>query len=317
MKNRRTFLVALMFFTVIPACALPGLPTSSSPLPTLTVDEGSIETMVAGTVSAVIAQTEQTMPSLTPIIAYTATPIIIFTAASTSTATPTLIVTSTSTIPAPPSPTGTATANISRSQSNLIQQQDGSNLFTDDLAGYEIKVPAGWLALRINEGEYLDAFSLPEASNMNVRQSLLSVQKEDPTALRLFAIDTKAEHIKNEFVSDMSFVLDKNKEISLNSYDDLQTIAGKIPSSTEAFRFEVTSVNIFTNASGLEIGVIEARSSFASSTGVNVIIYQKQVFFNVPKGTQTITLTTLSDFKDTLLPAFDTMIGTVRIIFEG
>jgi hypothetical protein len=317
MKNRRTFLIALIFLAVIPACVIPGLSTSSVPLPTLTVDTGQIETMVAGTVSAAIAQTEQAVPSLTPTTAFAAT----FTATSTSGLTATVQSTSTSTPTLTntytPAPTGTATARISRSQSSLVQQQDGSMLFTDDLAGYEIKLPAGWLAMRINEGEYLDAFSLPEASNMNVRQSLLGVQKENPNILRLFAIDIKAEHIKHEYVSDMRFALDDARDISLNSYDDLQAIASKIPSSAEVFRFEVTSVNIYTTASGLDIGVIESRSSFASSTGADVIIYRKQVFFNVPSGTQSITLTTLADLKETLLAAFDAMPGTVKIIFEG
>jgi hypothetical protein len=62
--------------------------------------------------------------------------------------------------------------------------------------------------------------------------------------------------------------------------------------------------------------VIEARSSFTNAVGIDAVIYQKQVFFNVPVGTQSITLTTVADLKDTLLPAFDAMLETVEIVVE-
>jgi hypothetical protein len=301
MNNRRTFLIALIFLAAITACVVPGLPAASTPLPTLTVDTGRIAMMVAGTVSAVVAQTEQAQPISTPIPA-----------AATFTFTSTPASTSTSA----PLPTATPTPQSSPSQSTLTKQADGSILFTDEYAYYEIIMPAGWLTVRVNEKEYLDAFSLQEAANTHVQQSLLSVQNEDPNVFRLLAIDTQAAHIQNEFVTDMRFVLDEEMDISLNSDEDLQAIAQEIPTSAAVFRFEVTSVKIFTSASGIDFGVIEARSSFTNAVGIDVAIYQKQVFFNVPVGTQSITLTTVADLKDTLLPAFDAMLETVEIIVE-
>jgi len=296
MNNRRTFLIALIFLAAITACVVPGLPTASAPLPTLTVDTGRIAMMVAGTVSAVVAQTEQAQPTSTPI----------------PTATSTLAPTSTSV----PLPTATATSQSNPSQSTLTKLEDGSMLFADERAYYEIKLPAGWITARINEKEYLDAFSLEEAANAHIQQSLLSVQNEDPNVFRLLAIDTKPSHIQNEFVTDMRFALDEEMDISLNSDEELQAIAQEIPASAEAFRFEVTSVKIIPSANGIDFGVIEAKSSFTNATGANVEIYQKRVFFNVPPGTQSITLTTLASLKDTLLPAFDAMLETVKIVVE-
>ncbi|MBV5337299.1 MAG: hypothetical protein J0653_04865, partial [Deltaproteobacteria bacterium] len=298
MDNRRIFLIALISLMAITACVVPGLPTASAPLPTLTVDTGRIAMMVAGTVSAVVAQTGQAQPASTPI------------PTATSTFTPTPASTSV------PLPTATPTSQSSPSQSTLSKQEDGSLLFSDEFAYYKIKLPAGWLTVRINEKEYLDAFSLAEAANTHVQQSLLGVQNEDPNVFRLLAIDTQAAHIQNEFVTDMRFVLDEEMDISLNSDEDLQAIAQEIPASAAVFRFEVTSVKIFTSASGIDFGVIEARSSFTNAVGIDVAIYQKQVFFNVPVGTQSITLTTVADLKDTLLPAFDAMFETVEIIEE-
>jgi hypothetical protein len=196
----------------------------------------------------------------------------------------------------------------------LTKLGDGSTLFTDELAHYEIKLPAGWLAMRIDEKEYQDAFLLEEAANIHIQQALLGVQSEDPNVLRLYAIDPA--RVQNEFVTDVRFVLDENRDISLNTDAELQAIAGEVSTSAEVFRFEVTSVKIIKSASGMDFGVIEAKSSFTGALGVDVPLYRKQVFFNVPPGTQSITLTTVDDIKGTFLPAFDAMLETVRIITE-
>ena len=111
----------------------------------------------------------------------------------------------------------------------------------------------------------------------------------------------------------MRFILDETKNIDLSSDADLQAIAEKVPASAAPFRFEVTSVEIITSPSGIQFGVIEAKSSFTSPTGADVPIYQKQVFFNGKSGTQSITFTTLVDLKETLLPAFDAMLETIKI----
>jgi len=289
MNTKRIFFIAMIFLATI-ACVVPGLPTASAPVFAPTVDTGPIETMVAGTVSAAITQTALAQPTSTP----------------TSTATATATATATST----PAPTETPTP---QAQSTLTKQADGLILFADARAGYQIKLPAGWLAVRVNEQEYLDAFSLEEAANTNIQQSLLSIQTEDPNVFRLLAIDTKAAHIQNDFVTDMRFVLDEKKAISLSSDADLKAIADKVSASATVFRFEVTSVKIVTTASGTKLGVIEAKSSFENAAGANVAIYQKQVFFNTKSGTQSIIFTTVTDLKQTTLPAFDTMLETIDL----
>jgi len=305
MNNKRNFFMAPVFLMIILACVVPGLPTASTPLPTLTADTGAIETLVAGTVSAAIAQTQQSIPGPSPVV-------VIVTASADSTPTPTVASSPTPTYTV--TPTFTATPTQNPSQSALTRHEDGSVLFRDDLADYKIKLPLGWLALRINEKEFLDAFSLEEAANTHVQQSLLGIQNEDPNILRLFVFDPS--HIQNDFVTDMRFVFDRGGRISLTTDADLQSIAAKIPNSAAVFRFEVTSVKMGTSTSGVDFGVIEARSSFTSAAGADVGLYQKQVFFNVPLGTQSITFTTVADLKEILLPAFDAMLETVTLIEE-
>jgi hypothetical protein len=301
MNCRRIFFVALTLLATIPACVIPSIAAPSTPLPTLTVDSAAIETMVALTVSAAIAQTEQSVPSPEP------ASIIVVTAQTTSTPAP--IATPTYAPQATATPTPEA---ASLSQSLLTRLEDGSMLFADNRAGYQIQLPPGWLAVRLNEKEYLESFSLQEAANTHIQQALLGVQNEDPNSLRLFALDTQPAHIQNEFVSDIRFMLDAGKVISLNSNDGLQAIADKIPASATVFRFEVTSTRILTSVSGMQFGIIEAGSSFTNSAGVEVPLYQKQVYFNTRGGIQSITLTTLAGLKPALLPIFDAMLETIK-----
>jgi hypothetical protein len=313
MNTRRTLFIALIFLATIVACAIPGIPTTSAPTLAPIVDTGQVGTMVAETVSAAIAETEQAHPTATPSQPPTSTPV----PASTTTSTPAPTETSTAQTSATQStltvPTVSPTAQTSLSKSSLTEQDDGSMLFVDERAGYRITLPAGWLAVRVNEKEYQDAFSLEETVNPNVHQSLLSIQDEDPNTFRLLAVDTQPAHIQNEFVTDMRFVLSGQKNISLSTDADLQAIAQKIPTSATVFRFEVTSVKIITTANGTRLGEIEAKSSFTSATGTTVILYQKQVFFNIKAGNQSIILTTVSDLKGTLLPVFDAMLETIKV----
>ena len=294
MNKKLTFFICVVFLSMITACVIPGFSTPAAPIFAPTADTGAIETRVAGTVSAVLAQTEQAQPTARATFPETATPPPI------------------STTPAPTS-TVTSTPEVNLAQSTLTQQADGSTLFIDERAGYEVTIPADWLTVRVDQKEYLDAFSLEEAANANIQQSLLSVQSEAPNTFRLLAVDTQPTHIQNDFVTDMRFVLDEQKKIDLSSDADLLAIAEKIPASAEAFRFGVTSMEIITSPSGQQFGVIEAESSFTNPTGAKVPIYQKQVFFNTASGTQSITLTTLFDLKETLLPTFDTMLGTIKV----
>jgi hypothetical protein len=268
--------------------------------------------MVAATVSIAIAQTEQSAPSPAP------ASVIIITATPTVTLPPTATAVFTSTPTASPAPTVIITPSAeSPSQSALTKLGDGSYLFSDTRAGYEVKLPANWTVMRIREKEFTDALnSVETTSNPHMQQALLGVQNEDPYILRLFAVDAQPAHIQNEFISDMRFTLDAGKNINLNSDVDLQAIAAKIPTSATVFRFEVTSVKLFNSAAGVQFGVIESQSSFTNNAGVDVPLYQKQVFFNTKGGIQSITLTTLANLKDTLLPVFDAIMETVNLVVK-
>ena len=152
MHNKRILFTALTFFAAITACVVPGLQSAPAPTFVPTVDTSRLETMVAETVSAAITQTEQARPTST----------------ATSQPSPT---------PAPTIEASvTPTSETIPSGSTLTVQVDGSTIFVDEHAGFEITAPAAWLVMRVKEQEYLDAWQLAIAADENVQKSLFSVQ---------------------------------------------------------------------------------------------------------------------------------------------
>ena len=170
--------------------------------------------------------------------------------------------------------------------------------------------------MRVNEQEYFDALKLAEAADPNIQKSLQGINTKDPNTFRLLAIDTQDGHVQSEFVTDINFIWDEQKEISFDSDEDLQAIAEELSAEPATFRFEVASVQIITAANGIQIGVIEAKSSFTDTSDAEVSIYQKQVFFKVKTGTQSIIFTTVEGLKEATLPAFDAILETISLIVE-
>jgi hypothetical protein len=279
MNNRRIFFTSLTFLVAISACLLPGMQTVSAPTFAPTIDSAQLEQMVAATVSVAIAETQQSLP------------------------TPTLV-------PTASKPTQTATPEPIKSDSALTQK-NGASIFSDERAGYQVTIPEGWLAVRVDAQEYYDAWTLAEAADPNIQETLLGVKSEDANKLRLLVIDTQDGHIQSDFVTEIRFVLDE--AASFNSIEDLQAIADKIPSETSALRFEVTSVQTIIAPSGIQFGMIEANSSFTNASGDLVKVYQKRIYFKTKAGVQSVIFTTLESLKESTLTDFDAMIETIKL----
>lgn len=281
MMTRRALLTALILFTTILACVVPGLPAASpfgedaSPSPTPDI---RLDIMIARTVSAALDLTALAVPTLTPTL---------------------------------PPPTVTPTPKPFSSGSTLIKQDNGSTLFVDESAGYEITVPTGWLAVRINEKEYNDAWTLPENADIHIQTSLLSIKEQEPATFRLLVLDTQEGHIKNEIVTNINFIWDAQTVLSFDTDVDLQAFADELPSDTAGLT--VSSVEIIIPPSGAPYGVITSKVGGFNASGAQVSLYQKMVLFNLKTGTLVITFTTENEFAETTLPVFGAMLGTIAV----
>lgn len=280
MNIRRAMLAALTVLTAVLACVVPGLPSASQPAPTV---DTRLEIMVAETVSAALAQTQQSVP------------------------TPTLPPTSTST----PTATVSPTPETNSSASSLTKLDDGSTYFADSLVEFEITIPAGWLAVRINQQEYLDAWLLPELANPALQRSLGSIENLDPTELRLFVLDIQEGHTEIDFVTNMNFYWDKSSDLSLENDEDLKAEAATLPQALPGL--EVTATEISATSLGIPVGSITSKTPVTTLGGVNLEIFQKQVFVKVGEGVLIITLSTTEELKQATLSQFDAAIDTMAV----
>ena len=280
MPNTKTrgIIAAALLMTAALACALP-FQDASVPPPT---PDTRVGTSVAGTVAAAMD--------------LTATALV-----------PTATIPPTST----PAPTETATPEESGAGSSLTAQADGSTLFVDERAGYRVTIPAGWLAVRINEQEYLDAFLLPQAADDTIQKALLSIQNQNPDVTRLFVVDLMEGHMPKGLVTNVNIVWDEPFEIDFETDEELQALADE--AAKAAVGPTVQSVNFVVPTNGDVYGEIVLETQGLTPSGESASIYQKLTVFDLPKGTLYITLTVESGFADTVLPYFTAMLDTLAI----
>ncbi len=282
MNIRRALFAALILLTTILACVVPGLPAASQPAPT---PDTRLYTMVAETVSVALEQTQQAIP------------------------TPTIVPTSTST----PRPTITPspTPDMEDSGSTINKLEDGTSQFMDTRAGYEISLPVGWLPVRAKSQEYLDAWLLPELSNPAMQRSLGSIENMNPDELRLFVLDIQEGHVEIDFATNVNIYWDQKTEMSLENDEALKAEAEALPKALTGL--EVLTSELSATASGIPIGVITSKTPITTLDGVNIELFQKQVFIKTSVGTLHITLSTTEELKQAVLPQFDAMIETLKI----
>jgi hypothetical protein len=283
MNHRRTLCIALFPLLSIMACAIPGIPSSSTSVPVPVVDNDRLQTMVAGTVAAAIAKTEQAAP----------------TAETPSENVPT------------PSKTPASTDEITAPGSSLTAQDDGTILFVDEHAKFQVNISPGWLPVRINEQEYLDAFSLPAAADAAVQSELTDIKTLDPNIFRLFVYDLQDGHLISGVITGIDFVWDVEGVISLENDAGIQEAADDLAASTPGLN--VTSSSVTSTANEIPIGIILCELAGETFSGADAMLFQKHVHLNLPSGVLIISFTTEQNFKDATLPFFDTMIETIKI----
>jgi hypothetical protein len=278
-NRSQTLLAIAVIFLIALACALPDLSVSGS---TPVEDAVLLQTMVAETVAAALSQTAQ---------------------ASIPLSTPTS---------AEPALTEMPTAGPSGSGSTLVVQDDGTTLFTDQRAGFEVTVPAGWLALRVNEQEYYDAWSLAVASDPSIQQSLTFIRSQNPNVFRLFGLDVQDGHLQSGFVTNLNIVWEELDDLSLEDDSDLQEMAAELPQSISGL--QVISVELATTSGGIPIGIIESRATLQTVSGTNILSILKQVVFKPRTGSVVISLTTIEALGDVVVPPFDGMVETIKLV---
>jgi hypothetical protein len=209
-----------------------------------------------------------------------------------------------------PTQTLTPTPQISTSGSALVNLTDGSTQFIDYRAGVQLEFPSIWLAVRVGEAEYYQAWEREPAKNPQVFDILTTLQNLDPNKFRVTAIDIGSEGIRYKNVSKIDVVVAPDDARTLYAVKITET-EKKLPLS----KFKLLSSGFSKTSDGIETAVLTFQWESVSSTKETFMTYHKEVIFKVPSGTVAIQLFTTLELKDVLTPEFDEIVGSL-VLFE-
>ena len=207
-----------------------------------------------------------------------------------------------------PSPTATLTptAVVSAQGTSLETQADGSTLFTDHKAGMQLTFPSGWLAMRLDQKEYYEAFALDVTlANPPITDRLTQIQKNNVDSFRLDAIDIRPGHIVKGVISDISVVF---REGDTHTLEEWAKAERQAINPFQGYKFLSSEYQQTTN--GMRVLVIEQSWDFVT----DATVYYRGVFFSLPSGTVLLTFQTNLDFKDTVLPDFEQVVNMLSAI---
>lgn len=271
-KNGYIGFYSIFLLTIILACILPG----QAAQPTLATDPNSLSTFIAGTSQVLAAQTEQaaalTIPSVTPTVMPTETLV--------------------------PSP------EISVEQTSLVTQSDQSTVFTDYKVGIQMTLPAIWMPLRVGEKELYKAMESDFVKNSpQLMEDLTYMQTADVTKQRLYAFDTREDHLFDNRYSNFGVIY----------------VAGNFQTPEDWLKYRET----LPKREGEEIIATTFRDT---SNGIHALILERKVadpdgstyvyeiFFNVPSGAVLIGFLTEFGFEDSVIADFEQVVEGIALL---
>ena len=270
-KHSQILLSGICLFMGVVACVVPGQTSPPEPVS----NPGAAETFIAGTVQAAANQTEQ---------------------AGLITSTPTMIALATS----------TSTPRISLSGTSLQVLADQSTEFVDHQAGIKLIVPAGWMAVRVNEEEYYKAFATgPVLENPEIYNRLNQIQTHDANFFRLDAIDIRPGHVFDGIIADMSVIFQAGDLRTLEEWEQAER-SRKSPYSG----FKAISTGYRETANGTRVLVIESSWDYPGEK----TLYYQGVFFSFPTGTVVLDFQTNLEYKDDVLPDFGQVVDSLTLL---
>ena len=280
--SRRNFLFHVLgglILILLASCNPAQVTAPPQPQPLSTSNPDAFSTMVAETAAAFMAQTVEAMP------------------------------TATATLPPPTetqSPTITATPTDANESTSLTEMEDGLTQFLDYQAGIKLSFPVGWVAVRLSEQEFMDAW-VDAVDNPVLQHSMEFVQNLDPVTHRVHAFNTQTGYVYEGQGSIIAilFAQGDTRELEKVVEDELQ------PKEFDGYR--LISPKYQVRPDGVEFFTMDESWQVISSTAQQVMLYHKRAIFKVTTGTVSMDLYTPLESKDVALSEFDALIQQLSI----
>ena len=192
-------------------------------------------------------------------------------------------------------PVITPTAIISSYGTSLSKREDGSTIFIDHRAKVQIIFPANWLALRVGEPEYYQAWEKEGTQNPALFKALSAIQNLDLNSFRTTAFDTHPEHVLYDNLPKINVVFLQDDPRTLQQIEADER--SRRPALAD---YKYLPSEILITSGGLE--TLKIQNQWSAATPANQIYtgYYKGFIFKAPGGTVSIDLFIPFEMKEFL-----------------
>ncbi|HKY55042.1 MAG TPA: hypothetical protein VJM08_12080 [Anaerolineales bacterium] len=206
-------------------------------------------------------------------------------------------------------PVITPTAIISSYGTSLSKREDGSTIFIDHRARVQIIFPANWLAIRVGEPEYYQAWEKEGTQNPALFKALSAVQNLDLNSYRITAFDTHSEHVFYDNLPKVNvvFLADDSRTLQQIEADERR----RRPALAD---YKYLPSEILKTSSGLETLMIQNQWSAATSANQIYTGYYKGFIFKAPGGTVSIDLFIPLEMKELLEVEHNQILESVSLL---
>jgi hypothetical protein len=230
-----------------------------------------------------------------------------------ATSTPTFTPTFTPSPMPSPTPTATLIPTPPPLGTTKIEQSDGTTLFTDYDNKYDVVFPKGWVVTGLNSDDLNSLLQLTSKNNPDLEQMITLLKSMDPKVFRIFAFDFQPDHMVNGFTTNVNIVVENNSIVNAMTLQELvDATAQELPQVVK--NIKITSSKVTETASNIPIGLIETNMSVNTVTGDKIPVYEQVIIFKFSLTSIQITLSTPVSMQQKILPSFEQIIDSVKIL---
>ncbi len=230
-----------------------------------------------------------------------------------ATATPTPTATFTPSVtPSPtPSSTPTYTPTVTPPPGKVKEAQpDGTTLFTDYEAGYQVTFPQNWTVVILGKDDINELLSDIPAQQQNVSKMIELIKSTDVNNLiRVVGFNFKAQ--QGAYTPNINITYDTNPVLSALS---LKEIIDATSGYLSSLGIQVIHSEIKKTSSGIETGVVETQWSMKASSSQKVNLHQRQILLKSGKGVVIITFSTIKNATVDLGGDLEKLIESIRLL---
>jgi hypothetical protein len=197
----------------------------------------------------------------------------------------------------------------------LERLADGGSKFSDLDGGYEMNIPAGWLAVRPDNNDEINAALVGEGAKNQMLFDRLAADKAayEANADRLFVYTIRPDLQENVIFGFSKLIWDGADTQPIDN-----ATMGRLVRDLEASGglpgLRVRTSVIEQNPNGVSLMVIKGRFGFSDGQGGSVPFIATLVFFKpTPTSVVRITFTFMQDFEAQIEPDVNSMLQSIRL----